>query len=424
MYKRTPLLSFSAQFAFSLSFTQSNAKKDKTKTNRARNLKLAQETEEQSKKPQTRPRNRRMEWVRGEPVGYGSFATVYLAKPGRSFAQAPPLMAVKSSELANSASLKNEKRVLDQLSTCPQIIRCLGEDQSVENGEKFYNVFLEYASSGNLADQVKKRGGSLPESDVRRYAKSILLGLHEIHAKGFVHCDIKLQNILVFDNGAIKIADFGLAKRAEQKQSKEENRAEVRGTPLYMSPESVNDNEYESPADIWALACAVVEMVTGKPVWNCGPHVNIFELLLRIGIGEEVPQVPKELSLEGKDFLLKCFVKDPRKRWTAEMLLDHPFVASHDDHDTVPLENKDESTTSFSSPRSPFDFPEWVSVQSSVVASPESSPDSGKLFDWEVNLGFCSPASSSSSSPVDRLRLLVSDDAPNWSFSESWDIVR
>jgi serine/threonine protein kinase len=80
-------------------------------------------------------------------------------------------MAVKSSDLCNSASLKSEKRVLDQLSTCPQIIRCLGEDYSVENGEELYNVFLEYASSGSLADQVKNRGGSLPESDVRRYAQ-------------------------------------------------------------------------------------------------------------------------------------------------------------------------------------------------------------------------------------------------------------
>jgi serine/threonine protein kinase len=393
------------------SFLQSNRKERRRKDeNRARN--------------QTRPRNRRMEWVRGEPVGHGSFATVYLATPRRSPDQAPPLMAVKSSELSFSASLKNEKRVLDQLSTCPQIIRCLGEDHSVENGEEFYNVFLEYASGGSLADQVKSRGGSLPESDVRRHAKSILLGLREIHAKRFVHCDIKLQNILVFGNGAIKIADFGLAKKAKQKQSTEEKRAEVRGTPLYMSPESVNENEYESPADIWALGCAVVEMVTGKPAWSCGPQVNIFELLLRIGVGEEVPQVPKELSFEGKDFLEKCFVKDPRKRWTAEMLLDHPFVAAHDDHDTVPLGDKDEPTKSSSSPRSPFDFPDWVSVQSSVVTSPESSPDSGKLFDWEMNFGSCSPASSSLSSPVDRLQQLVTDDAPNWSFSESWVIVR
>ena len=70
--------------------------------------------------------------------------------------------------------------------------------------------------------------------------------------KGFVHCDLKLQKILVFDNGKVKITDFGLPKKEEQKQSNEVKRAELKGTPLYMLLESVNHNEYESSADIWA----------------------------------------------------------------------------------------------------------------------------------------------------------------------------
>jgi serine/threonine protein kinase len=373
-----------------------------------------------------------MEWVRGNPVGHGSFATVSLALPKKGYAQDQdlPLMVVKSCESFKSSSLKNEKQVLDQLANCPQIIRCLGDNHSVENGKEFCNLFLEYASNGSLSDQLKNRGGPLLESDVRRYAKSILKGLRDVHAKGFVHCDVKLQNILVFDNGTIKIADFGLAKKAEQKQSDQENRAEFRGTPLYMSPESVNHNEYESPADIWALGCAVLEMVTAKPAWNCGPQVNICELLLRIGVGDEVPQVPKELSDEVKDFLGKCFVKDSRKRWTAEMLLDHPFIAvSGDDHDTVPLDLEDtDKSTSPSSPRSPFNFPDWVSVQSFVSVPcldiTELSPDSDNLFEWELNSGLDSSASSRFCSPADRLRQLVTDEAPDWSFSESWVTVR
>ena len=70
--------------------------------------------------------------------------------------------------------------------------------------------------------------------------------------KGFVHCDLKLQKILVFDNGKVKITDFGLPKKEEQKQSNEVKRAELKGTPLYMLLELVNHNEYESSADIWA----------------------------------------------------------------------------------------------------------------------------------------------------------------------------
>ncbi|EXC57778.1 hypothetical protein L484_000226 [Morus notabilis] len=261
-----------------------------------------------------------MEWVRGEQIGHGSFAKISKATPTKSSSQFPPLMAVKSSEACCSSSLKNEKRVLDTIGLCPQIIRYFGEEQSVEKGEEFHNLLMEYASGGSLADRVKSQGGRLSELEIRRHTKSILKGLSFIHSKGFVHCDIKLQNILVFQNGAAKVADFGLAKEMATKV----NECEIRGTPLYMSPESVNDNVYESPCDVWALGCAVAEMATGKPVWDHKAGASVWPLLIRIG-GEEEPAIPSDFSEEGKDFLRKCFLKDPAERWTAEMLLNHTY---------------------------------------------------------------------------------------------------
>lgn len=349
-----------------------------------------------------------MEWVRGEEIGCGSFATISLAVPRKASAEIPSLMAVKSSEVFNSASIKNEKEILDRLADCPQVIRCFGENYSNEKGEELHNLMLEYASGGSLVDQLRKNGGRLLESDVRRHTRTILKGLSSVHSKGFVHCDIKLQNILVFEDGVAKIADFGLAKKTGEKKTE----VELRGTPLYMSPESVNNNEYESPSDIWALGCAVSEMVTGTPAWNCKPGSNICALLIRIGVGEELPEVPEELSEEGKDFLRKCFVKDPRKRWTAEMLLRHPFIS--EDDDTVPLE---ELSTS---PRSPFDFPEWVSMQSTV----EVPPGSENWFERESNSYFGSSSSFFLPLIENRLRQLMSDVTPNWSVSDSWITVR
>ncbi|KAI9112927.1 hypothetical protein K1719_016041 [Acacia pycnantha] len=77
-----------------------------------------------------------------------------------------------------------------------------------------------------------------------------------------------------------------------------------------MSSESVRDNVYDSPADIWSLGCVVVDMVTGKPTWNSlnGLELsNIYSLLLRIGVGEEVPEIPNELSKDGTDFFKEVF---------------------------------------------------------------------------------------------------------------------
>ncbi|XP_044489102.1 mitogen-activated protein kinase kinase kinase 20-like [Mangifera indica] len=349
-----------------------------------------------------------MDWVRGDVLGQGSFGSVSLAVTRKDYSRFPSLIAVKTCQDSCSTSLKNEKEVLDELGSCPQIVRCFGDDYSVENGERFYNLLLEYASRGSLADRVKKNNGRLRESDVRRYARSVLQGLRHIHAKGFVHCDIKLQNVLVFDKGEAKIADFGLAKKSGKENQQE--KFECRGTPLYMSPEAVNDNEYEAPGDIWALGCAVVEMMTGKPAWNLKDGANVFGLLIRIGVGDELPLIPGELSDEGKDFLIKCFVKDPKKRWTAEMLLNHPFVSVNDsseDHDEEILTLKEEIKES---PRCPFNFPEWISVQLSVRTSRNSSSSVSFVSSRICFLG--------------RIRQLARDERPDWSDSDSWVTVR
>ncbi|KAF2283729.1 hypothetical protein GH714_014623 [Hevea brasiliensis] len=294
-----------------------------------------------------------MDWFRGDFIGCGSFSTVNLAIPTKVSA---PLMAVKSCDLFDSSLLENEKDVLTQLGNCENIIKCFGGDQSIENGQRLYNLLLEYAPRGSLYHWVKKSGGFLSESDARRYTRSILKA---------------------------KIADFGLAKKTGQKLSGEQGRMEFRGTPLYLSPESVNENEYDSPCDIWALGCALVEMVTGKPAWNCKPETNVAALLIRIG-----------------------------NEMTADMLLDHPFVANES---TVRL--KEQLSPPSSSPRCPFEFPEWVSV-------PSSSPKSELWSNKEVESRFDWSSLSYSPSPAERLRQLVSNQSCNWSLSESWVTVR
>lgn len=366
-----------------------------------------------------------MEWLRGDVIGHGSFGSVNLAKASKVSSEFPSLMAVKSCADCppSSVTLKNEKEALDQIGICPQIVRCFGDDYSFEKGERFYNLFLEYASRGSLADRVKKQNnGRLQESDVKRYTRSMLKGLRHIHSKGFVHCDIKLQNVLVFDNDEAKIADFGLAKKSSCDGERSQS-FECRGTPLYMSPESVNENEYEAPCDIWALGCAVVEMASGKPAWNHKQDSNVFSLLIRIGVGDELPNIPGDLSEQGKDFLIKCFLKDPKRRWTAEMLLNHPFVCADDEtgddggihiHSSSSPSLKGIKDEKFSqSPRSPFGFPEWVSVQSSSsVTSSINSPS----FDSFLSSRDCL---------LDRIRVLAGDDErPNWSDSECWVTVR
>lgn len=239
--------------------------------------------------------------------------------------------------------------------------------------QKFYNLLLEYACNGNLSDQLRNSGGTLDNSDVKRYTKSIVRGLCHVHDKGFAHCDIKLDNILVFEDGEAKIADFGLAKRVAEKEEKNQ----FRGTPLYLSPELVAGDDGGMPADIWALGCAVVEMVSGKPAWNCSPECDVSALILRIGMGKESPEIPWDLCSEGKDFIGKCFLRDPNERWTARMLLDHPFVSGFED---------DEDKKPSVSPRCPFDLSDW-DLSGPSTPDPIRLPEFGLFEDREREEG-------------------------------------
>ncbi|PHT89470.1 hypothetical protein T459_04583 [Capsicum annuum] len=360
-----------------------------------------------------------MDWVRGEAVGHGSFGKVNLAIPRKQSAQFFPSMVVKSCGVYHSASLVNEKKILEELNGCPEIICCFGESYSYENGKNLYNVLLEYASGGSLAEKVRKsESNKLSEFEVSGYTMGILKGLQYIHESGYAHCDIKLENILLGEDGKVKIADFGLANRIGTKKD-DDSRCELRGTPLYMSPEVVNGGDQGTPADIWALGCVVAEMVAGVPAWKFS---GVTELFMAIGVENQLPEIPGELSEEGKDFVGKCFVKDPSKRWTAEMLLKHPFVADHD-HDTVTFNEEIENGIPSISPRCPFDFPDWVSDeydQTSVTCSITflPSPENQEKLNLSSGSWFTSPA--------ERLRALVSEFGPDsdWYSADDWITVR
>lgn len=242
-------------------------------------------------------------------LGSGSYGVVYLAVEPAGKME----IAVKSAGINNSISLRREGEFLDSLKGCPYIVRCFGEDISVEHGEQVYNLLLEYAPGKTLRHMIEVHGGNMPEKVVARYTYQLLRGIHHVHSLGFVHCDIKPENVLVFPTdhhggNQLKMCDFGLAKLAGGQNDYGECH---RGTLEYAPPESLTGKAYEPPKDIWALGCIVAEMLTRKPTMNMPLTKS---------------EIPNHVSRSAKRFLKKCLEIEPQQRWTAEMLLGHQFV--------------------------------------------------------------------------------------------------
>ncbi|XP_038718202.1 mitogen-activated protein kinase kinase kinase 17-like [Tripterygium wilfordii] len=156
----------------------------------------------------------------------------------------------------------------------------------------------------------------MPAGQVKRYTRQLLLGLSHRQDSGYVHCDIKPDNVLLVlsEDGdfVAKIADFWLAKRRSREFD------HVKGTPCYLAPETVVHGVQDCASDIWALGCVVYEMLTGYSIWPLGFNETTDDLYHKIA--SEEPYLAFRFPGETEAFLRACFVRTPADRPTAKTL--------------------------------------------------------------------------------------------------------
>jgi mitogen-activated protein kinase kinase kinase 17/18 len=334
------------------------------------------------------------EWQRGPVIGRGALATVSIAADRRTGL----VFAVKTVEAALAGVLKREQSVLDVLAPSPYVVSCLGSGVPADSGGgKCFDLFLEYAPGGSLADEIRRRGGRCEEAVIRARAADVLRGLAHVHAAGFAHCDVKGRNVLLRADGRAMLADFGCARRTADDNAGGAG-AVSGGTLAFMAPEVARGEAQGAAADVWALGCTVVEMATGAAPWRFADPVAALHHVARSG---EVPDPPAWLSDEGKDFLARCLVRDPAERWTAERLLQHPFVSAAIDPSAA---KGGEAVEPRVSPKSIFDQGFWE----------ESESDSSATDATAVT------------APADRVRALAGGVPPDWTWTggeEHWITV-
>ena len=161
----------------------------------------------------------------------------------------------------------------------------------------------------------------LPEEVVHHIAHQLVSALWYLHSNRILHRDMKPQNILLCNGGLVKLCDFGFARAMGVDTFMVTS---IKGTPLYMSPELVQEQPYDHNADLWALGCILFELFAGEPPFYT---TNLFQLVNLIT--KNPVKWPAGMSPNFQNFLHGLLDKDPSTRLTWPDLLDHPFVSDH-----------------------------------------------------------------------------------------------
>ena len=182
-------------------------------------------------------------------------------------------------------------------------------------------LVLELVEGPTLADRIAQ--GPIPIDEALPVAKQIAEALEAAHEAGVIHRDLKPANIKVRDDGTVKVLDFGLAKALDTRPDNDPSQSPtltaaatqmgaILGTAAYMSPEQARGKTVDKRADIWAFAVVLLEMLTGRKVFE-GEDVSmtLSSVLQREPDWSHLPSaVSPSLSI----FLHRCLEKDPKQR--------------------------------------------------------------------------------------------------------------
>ena len=185
----------------------------------------------------------------------------------------------------------------------------------VDNDGETYFYAMELMHDGSLEGWLKQHG-AMPVDRTLRVIADAAAGLAYAESLGIVHRDIKPDNLMLDQHGAVKIADLGLASTVEETEDK------AIGTPHFMAPEQVLKKELDHRTDLYALGCTFYRLVTGKTPFRGASVKDI----LRAQVKDEAEPANKanpEVGAEVAAIIQKLMAKDPGQRYqTANDLLE------------------------------------------------------------------------------------------------------
>ena len=252
-----------------------------------------------------------------ELLGVGGMAFVYKAYDmidDRTVA----IKILKDEFLNNGEFLRrfrNESKAIAVLSH-PNIVKVY----DVSFGDKIQYIVMEYIDGITLKEYISNRKDTNWKESVH-FTVQVLRALQHAHEKGIIHRDIKPQNIMLLQDGTIKVTDFGIARFAKNETHTMTDKAI--GSVHYIAPEQARGDITDAKADIYSVGVLMYEMLTGNLPFEADNAVSVAIMQLQADptpprqINSEIPEGLEEITL-------KAMQKDPSKRYqsAAEMLTD------------------------------------------------------------------------------------------------------
>ena len=270
---------------------------------------------------------------------------------GRVFLAEHTIMHRKVALKVISKEFSNNPDALKQFQAEARAIATLNHINIVQaynfesEGDRFY-IVMEYVDGQSLEKRVHKEG-PLPINDVISYLRQSAKALRHAHQRNMVHCDIKPDNLLLNQDGQIKILDMGIAKLNDPKKKSQaqetaptsdsqvkKDESHILGTVDYLAPEMASGEVEADPrADIYSLGCTMFFLLTGQVPY---PETTLIERIL--AHQEKPPRDPRELRPDTPKelayIILKMEAKKPEDRYQSmdEVLaaLDASFPESTD----------------------------------------------------------------------------------------------
>ncbi|XP_050552759.1 serine/threonine-protein kinase Tao isoform X5 [Spodoptera frugiperda] len=248
-------------------------------------------------------------------IGHGSFGAVYYARCNLT----KEIVAIKKMSYVGKQSEEKWQDILKEI----KFLKQLEHPNTIEykgcyKREHTAWLVMEYCV-GSASDIIEVHKRPLREEEIAAICEGVVCGLSYLHSLGRIHRDIKAGNILLTENGTVKLADFGSASIKCPANS-------FVGTPYWMAPEvilAMDEGQYDGKVDVWSLGITCIELAERKPPYF---NMNAMSALYHIAQNDSPTLQAPEWTDTFRYFVEACLQKNPADRPSSTKLLSHPFI--------------------------------------------------------------------------------------------------